>query len=71
MEYTFGWDNWESPKFGKVIEHNGTQVGSSSFFRLYFDKKVVVATLVNNLNSSEEVRNLSIQLSYLLLDTEK
>ena len=68
MEYTFGWDNWKSPKFGKVIEHNGTQVGSSSYFRIYFDKKVVVATLANNLNSSEEVRNLSIKLSYLLLE---
>ncbi|QXP70184.1 beta-lactamase family protein [Polaribacter sp. R2A056_3_33] len=71
MEYTFGWDNWKSPKFGKVIEHNGTQVGSSSYFRIYFDKKVVVATLANNLNSSEEVRNLSIKLSYLLLEMEK
>ncbi|QXP62257.1 serine hydrolase [Polaribacter sp. HaHaR_3_91] len=71
MEYTFGWDNWKSPKFGKVIEHNGTQVGSSSYFRIYFDKKVVVATLANNLNSSEAVRNLSIKLSYLLLEMEK
>jgi CubicO group peptidase (beta-lactamase class C family) len=71
MEYTFGWDNWKSPKFGKVIEHNGIQVGSSSYFRIYFDKKVVVATLANNLNSSEEVRNLSIELSYLLLEMEK
>ncbi|MGJ8760434.1 MAG: serine hydrolase domain-containing protein [Polaribacter sp.] len=71
MEYTFGWDNWKSPKFGKVIEHNGTQVGASSYFRIYFDKKVVVATLANNLNSSEEVRNLSIKLSYLLLEMEK
>jgi serine beta-lactamase-like protein LACTB len=71
MEYTFGWDNWKSPKFGKVIEHNGTQVGSSSYFRIYFDKRMVVATLANNLNSSEEVRNLSIELSYLLLEMEK
>jgi len=71
MEYTFGWDNWKSPKFGKVIEHNGTQVGPSSYFRIYFDKRMVVATLANNLNSSEEVRNLSIELSYLLLEMEK
>lgn len=68
MEYTFGWDNWTNPKLGKIIEHNGTQIGSSSYFRIYFDKKVVVASLANNLNSSEEVRNLSIELSYLLLD---
>ncbi|WP_074407932.1 serine hydrolase domain-containing protein [Aquimarina megaterium] len=70
MEYTFGWDNWTNPKLGKIIEHNGTQVGSSSYFRIYFDKKVVVASLANNLNSSEEVRNLSIGLSNLLLKME-
>ncbi len=70
MEYTFGWDNWTNPKLGKIIEHNGTQVGSSSYFRIYFDKKMVVASLANNLNSSEKVRNLSIELSYLLLEME-
>lgn len=69
-EYTYGWDNWISTKYGKVIEHNGTQVGSSSYFRIYFDKKMVVAALSNNLNSSDEVRNLSIDLSYLLLEME-
>ncbi len=69
-EYTFGWDNWTNPKLGKIIEHNGTQIGSSSYFRIYFDKKVVVASLANNLNSSKEVRNLSIELSYLLLEME-
>jgi len=58
----------ESSKYGKIIEHNGTQVGSSSFFRIYFDRKIVVAALANNLNSSEEVRNLSGELSYLMLE---
>jgi CubicO group peptidase (beta-lactamase class C family) len=69
-EYTNGWFNWITPKYGKVIEHNGKQVGCSSFFRIFFDKKIVVATLVNNMNSREEVRNLSIELSYLLLEME-
>ena len=63
MEYTYGWDAWQSSTYGNIIEHNGTQVGSSSFFRIYLDEKIVVATLANNLNSSEEVRNVSIQLS--------
>ncbi len=70
MKYTYGWDNWISPKYGKIIEHNGTQIGSSSYFRIYFDKKIVVTTLANNLNSSEEVRDLSIELSNSLLEIE-
>jgi len=69
-EYTNGWDNWVSSKNGKVIEHNGAQVGSSSFFRIYLEKKLVVVALANNLNSSEEVRNLSIDLSYLIVELE-
>lgn len=67
-EYTYGWFNWRTPKHGKIIEHNGKQVGCSSFFRIFFDEKVVVATLANNMNSREEVRNLSIELSSLLLE---
>lgn len=70
-EYVFGWDSWITPEQGKVIEHNGKQIGCSSFFRIFFDKKVVVATLANNMNSREEVRDLSIKLSYLLLNMEK
>lgn len=69
-EYTYGWDSWITPKYGQVIEHNGKQIGCSSFFRIFFDEKIVVATLANNMNSSDEVRNLSIQLSYLLLEME-
>jgi len=69
-EYTNGWFSWITPEYGKVIEHNGKQVGCSSFFRIFFDEKVVVVTLANNMNSREEVRNLSIELSYLLLEME-
>ena len=69
-EYTNGWFNWITPKYGKVIEHNGKQVGCSSFFRIFFDEKVAVVALANNMNSREEVRNLSIGLSYLLLEME-
>ena len=69
-EYTNGWFNWITPKYGKVIEHNGKQVGCSSFFRIFIDEKIVVTTLANNMNSREEVRNLSIELSYLLLEME-
>lgn len=69
-EYTFGWFNWRTPDYGKVIEHNGKQIGCSSYFRIFFDEKKVVATLANNMNSREEVRNLSIELSYLMLEME-
>ena len=69
-EYVLGWDSWVTPEQGKVIQHNGKQIGCSSFFRIFFDKKVVVATLANNMNSREEVRDLSIKLSYLMLNME-
>ncbi|WP_234859455.1 serine hydrolase domain-containing protein [Aquimarina aquimarini] len=67
-EYTLGWDVWVSSKHQKVIEHSGTQVGVSSFFRIYFDKRVVVVSLANNLNSSEQVRNLTIKMANLVLE---
>ncbi len=67
-EYVLGWDSWITPEQGKVIQHHGKQIGSSSYFRIFFDRKLVVATLVNNMNSRDEVRNLSINLSYLLLE---
>ena len=69
-EYTYGWDSWISSKYGKIIEHNGAQLGASSFFRIYFDKKIVVAVLSNNLNSSETTRNLSIEIASNLLETK-
>lgn len=69
-KYTYGWDTWISSEHGKTVEHNGTQVGASSFLRIYFDKKIVVATLSNSLNSSEEARSLSIELVNGMLDTQ-
>jgi len=69
-EYTLGWYNWITPKYGQVIEHHGKQVGCSSFFRIFFDQRKVVVTLANNMNSREEVRSLSIELSYLMLKME-
>jgi len=70
IEYTLGWDSWVSTKNGRIIEHNGTQIGASSYFRIYFDKKIIIATLTNNQNSSEEVRNLSINLSEIIIENE-
>lgn len=70
-EYVLVWDSWITPEQGKVIEHNGKQIGCSSYFRIFFDKKVVVATIVNNMNSREEVRDLSIKLSYELLNRKR
>lgn len=67
IEYALGWDVWMSAKHQRVIQHNGAQLGSSSFFRIYFDKKIIVVALANNLNSSEEVRKLSLNLTSSLL----
>jgi CubicO group peptidase (beta-lactamase class C family) len=70
IEYALGWDVWSSLKHQRIIQHNGTQLGSSSFFRIYFDKKVVVVALANNLNSSKEVRKLSLNLADSFLKME-
>lgn len=66
--YTYGWFNYEVPKFGQIIEHNGKQIGCSSFFRIYWEERKVAVVLANNMNSREEVRNLAIELSYLSLE---
>lgn len=71
IEYALGWNVWTSPKHQRIIQHNGTQLGASSFFRIYFDKKIVVVALANNLNSSEEVRKLSLNLSNTILKIKK
>lgn len=46
IKYKYGWDNWASTKHGRVIEHTGTQVGASGFFRIYFDKKQLQQSLL-------------------------
>jgi CubicO group peptidase (beta-lactamase class C family) len=69
-EYSYGWDYWTSSKHGNIIEHNGTQIGASSFFRVYFEKNTVVAVLANSLNSSDAVRNLAVDLSYSLIESQ-
>jgi len=65
-----GWYKWITDEQGKVIEHHGKQLGCSSFFRIFYDKKVVVTALANSMNSRDEVRNLGIELSYSLLELE-
>jgi len=70
IEYTFGWDSWLSSKYGRIIEHNGSQIGASSYLRIYFDKKIVVAALSNSLSTSEAVRSLSINLANQMINHE-
>jgi len=70
IEYTYGWDSKVSSKDGRIIEHNGTQIGASSYLRIYFDKKIVVATLSNSLSTSEPVKNLSLNLAETFMNNE-
>ena len=70
IEYTYGWDSWVSSKYGRIMEHNGAQIGASSYLRIYFDKKIVVATLSNSLSTSGAVKDLSLSLANQMIKNE-
>ncbi len=69
--YGFGWFVRESNRYGKILEHGGSQSGSSSFFRIYLDQQLVTATIANNFNSDDEMYFLTRDLSELVLDSAK
>jgi hypothetical protein len=70
IEYTYGWDSWLSSLYGRIIEHNGAQIGASSYLRIYFDKKIVVATLSNSLSTSGAAKDLSLNLVETIINNE-
>lgn len=39
--YGFGWSVYDDPDFGRIIQHGGTQPGSSAFFAVYLDHKIL------------------------------
>jgi len=70
-QYGFGWDVLQSEHFGRIIQHGGSQSGTSSFLKIYLDKKVCSSVIANNFNSSNEVFFLTRDLGYLLVDSNK
>ncbi len=65
--YGYGWDVIESKTSGRILQHGGSQAGASSFLQVYLDKNIVVASIANNFNSSDEVYLLSRNLANLFL----
>ena len=65
--YGFGWAVYDDPKHGKIIQHGGTQPGTSSFFAIYLDHKIVSVVLSNSFGTRQNAFNLSRDISSLAL----
>ncbi len=68
--YGFGWAVYDDPKYGKIIQHGGTQPGTSAFFAIYLDHKIVSVVLSNSFGTRQNAFNLSRDIASLVL-TEK
>ncbi len=66
--YGFGWAVYDDPKYGKIIQHSGTQPGTSSFFSIYLDYKIVTAVLSNSFGSRQNAFYLSSDIARLALE---
>lgn len=62
VPYGFGWYIDNDEKLGRILYHGGSQSGTSSFFKILLDQKLVVTTLANNFGSDDEVYWLSRDL---------
>lgn len=66
--YGFGWAVYDDPKYGRIIQHGGTQPGASSFFSIYIDRKIVTVVLSNSFGSRQNAFSLSRDITYLALE---
>lgn len=69
--YGFGWYVQNDPKYGRIIYHGGSQSGTSAYFRIYLDEKIIVSVLTNNSFSGYDTRFLAKDISSLALDSIK
>lgn len=70
VPYVLGWYSYTDQDDGRIIEHGGSQSGSSSFLRIYLDKGIVTTVISNSFNANEEVNMLSGELSRLALSND-
>jgi len=66
--YGFGWSVYDDPMYGTIIQHGGSQPGSSSFFSIFLDQKIVAVVLSNSFGSRQHAFNLSRDLANLGLE---
>lgn len=66
--YGFGWAVYDDPTYGKIIQHGGTQPGTSSFFSIFLDRKIVSVVLSNSFGTRQNAFNLSRGIANLGLE---
>jgi len=66
--YGFGWAVYDDPKYGRIIQHGGTQPGTSSFFSIFLDHKIVSVVLSNSFRTRQNAFNLSRDIANLGLE---
>ncbi len=65
--YGFGWSVYNDSKDGIIIQHGGTQPGTSAFFAIYLDRKIVSVVLSNSFGTRQNAFNLSRDIASLAL----
>lgn len=65
--YGFGWAVYDDPKYGKIIQHSGAQPGTSAFFSIFLDRKIVSVVLSNSFGTSQNAFKLSRDIANLAL----
>ena len=68
--YGFGWSVYDDPQKGRIIAHGGAQPGTSAFFAIYLDRKIVSVVLSNSFGTRQNAFDLSQDLANLALKTE-
>ena len=66
--YGFGWAVYDDPKYGKIIQHGGSQPGTSSFFSIFLDHKMVSVVLSNSFGTRQNAFYLSRDIAHLALE---
>ena len=66
--YGYGWAVYDDPKYGRIIQHGGTQPGTSSFFSIFMDHAVVSVVMSNSFGSRQSAFSLSRDLAILAID---
>ena len=66
--YGLGWAVYDDPKLGRMIQHAGKQPGTSSFFSIYMDHKIVSAVLSNSFGSRQNAFSLSRDVAILAIE---
>lgn len=69
--YGFGWGVYDDPKYGRIIQHGGTQPGTSAFFSIFMDHKIVSAVMSNSFGTRQSAFYLSRDLAILALENKK